>query len=70
MDAAILTLQRAAQAADDRWSTELARTFGTRAGDARYTQSGMGAPGTPLRQAYYGYMAARLEWHAAIGWSK
>ncbi len=64
----IRSANRAMQSADDAWSVELRKTFGRNAGNARYTQQGMGAPGTQLRSTYYGFMGASMEWHACVGW--
>lgn len=46
-------------AADDAWAAELHRTFGKKAGDARYTSKG--SSGTPALAALYATReAARL----------
>lgn len=45
-------------AADAAWSVELSRTFGSRAGDARYTPEGRGEPGSALADAYEARTAA------------
>lgn len=41
-----------AERADDAWGVELKRTFGRRAGDARYRPEGRGTEGTALRTTY------------------
>lgn len=58
--------QQAFQAADDRWSNELRKSFGKRAGDARYTKSGVGDEGTALNKAYRDFHAARMEWERQV----
>lgn len=55
---ALLRARQAWQDADDRWSHELQRQFGTRAGDLRYVTDGQGAPGSALRKAYGAFQAA------------
>lgn len=49
---------KAALAADNRWSLELRRLFGKRAGDVRYTKQGQGEPGTELNDAYLAFQVA------------
>lgn len=60
------TARTAAQSADDLWSAQLQKSFGSNAGNARYTQLGMGTPGSELRHAYYGFMAANLQYQAVM----
>lgn len=57
--------RKAFQAADGVWSYILAQTFGTRAGDVRYTKEGEGAPDSLLRLAHDSFHAAREAWDAA-----
>jgi hypothetical protein len=48
----------AAIAADDAWSAELRRLFGSSAGNVRYTKRGEGEPGSELRRLYEAKVAA------------
>lgn len=47
------------QAADDAWSREGQRVFGSRWGDVRYTRQGEGEPGSTLNKLYRRYVKAR-----------
>jgi len=51
------------QAADDAWMVELVRTFGNKAGQARYEERGKGLEGTPLRQLHDEREFMRVAWY-------
>jgi hypothetical protein len=57
---------RKALETDEAWARELHRIFGKRAGEARYTFQGKGAPGTHLRALYDARKNAQTAWHAEI----
>src|SRR5688572_18000781 len=61
----LLAAQKAAQDADDAWSTEGRRIFRSGWGDARYTVEGMGPPGSRLRELHDAYVEAREAWEVA-----
>lgn len=52
-------------AADEAWSAELHRLFGSDAGDVRYTRRGKGDPGSRLRELYDAFDKARDAWNEA-----
>lgn len=53
------------QQADDAWSAELVRLFGSNSGQARYEPRGRGDTGSQLRQLHDRREAARAAWHAS-----
>ena len=54
-----------AQVADDAWSDELARLFGKKAGDVRYTERGRGDESSRLRQLHSAFRSASDKAHKA-----
>jgi hypothetical protein len=55
-------LHQTAMATCKAWSAELTKTFGKRAGDARYRPEGRGEEGTTLRAAYEANTKASMAW--------
>lgn len=53
---------RRALRADDAWSEELRRVFGSKAGNVRYTKRGEGEPGSRLRRLYKAKVRADKAW--------
>lgn len=62
----IQSLQDKAFAADRKWSDELHRLFGRRAGYVRYTVDGKGSPGSLLRSFYDDFTQANHAWLVAL----
>ena len=58
-------LYNAVAIADARWSRSGRALFGSRWGDARYTEQAKGEPGSQMRTLHDTYHAARIAWHDA-----
>jgi hypothetical protein len=52
--------------ADQRWSKELQKSFGTRARDVRYTKEGEGKPGSELNKAYLEFKRTNEKWRSTV----
>lgn len=67
----VTILYFAAYAADDEFSRQLVKTFGSRAGDMRYLPAGKGEPGSVLRAAHDAWQATEAaRAHAMNGGAK
>jgi hypothetical protein len=53
-------------AADESWMRQIAQSLRGRPGDVRYTKAAEGEPGTALRLAYEGFVAAREAWWGLV----